>query len=89
MTRVLAAALISAMTFAASAGLASAATAPAAGGSMTGTSSATVGASADHAKATDSAKPLTTKKKAKAASATSHPAPKTQEVGKTPAKPNS
>jgi len=89
MTRVLAAALISAMTFA-SMGLASAATAPA-GGSTTGTAPATVGASASHAKAVDSSKPVTHKKKAvKAASTTAaHPATKTQEVGKMPAKPNS
>ena len=88
MTRVLAAALVSAMTFA-SIGLASAATAPAAG-STNGTAPAVVSSSTGHAKAADSTKPVTQKKKSKAASATvSHPATKTQEVGKMPAKPNS
>ena len=89
MTRVLAAALISAMTIA-SIGLASAATAPA-GGSTTDTAAATVSSSANHAKVADSTKPVTHKKKvAKPAGATAaHPATKTQEVGKMPAKPAS
>jgi hypothetical protein len=80
MTRVLAAALLSVFAFTASAGLAVAAT-PAA-------NSGTAPIASTH-KATDSAKPVTKKKDKTVSTTVAKPAVKTQETGKSMAKPHS